>query len=299
MYNPELKEEFLSQYTRRDISKINVVSAFNNMAASEHGYGKDLSEFTKDEIADTYLKMKIDSFRHLYNINQTNFRYTEWIRDNNKGSVAQNAYKQFASQDALEPMLVSKRELSEIWLLEMAKQFENPCNSFLLLAPFYGVLPDHGFRDLFEITKDSIDEKNNTIHLSRASITVPREVIKYALRSADTYEYHYEFDVRYRYLVGDGVFKFTKENPDKTACIQTIRNRYHSVIGPKIYTSLSFNGVHDAGIIYRCKLLMVKYGVSGVWGLWDNPEFLTEVRTRFGIDNKYDFKAMFLGSLKF
>ena len=206
MYNTQNKEDFIAQelVNTKDSNVAMLNKFFNSFANNEKELGKDLCDFTTDEIINVYKGKSLSSYATIYTYNRVLIRYTDWCIAAGRAQGKTNHYVEIADKEILmsflnttrkEARIITRAELLEDLTSEESEIIlPNPVNRFLPLAFFEGV----GVKNrcvLDELTMDDI--KGNTLTYPDGSrIEISNELKELAQESANTYHI-------YKYAEGD------------------------------------------------------------------------------------------------
>ena len=89
MYNQEQKESFIGEYLRsKVIAETSLYAILRKTEPFEIEFGKDASDFTKDEIIDMFARFKAKSINSLLNYCVILKHYSRFV----KNGIGSNAY---------------------------------------------------------------------------------------------------------------------------------------------------------------------------------------------------------------
>ena len=165
MYNQKEKEGFIEDYMRsRVVAKTSLYSLFRKTKSHEEKYGKDCSQFTKNEIIEMYKEFGARSHHVLLNYNVVLKAYCAWRKhycgvptfgeyDNITADVARS----LVPEDA-------KRVLSREEVTEIEDQLYNWTDKAIVEALFEG-LSGNSMRDLVGVELRMINHDTKQLEL--------------------------------------------------------------------------------------------------------------------------------------
>lgn len=195
MYNEEIKQRYLEQanedYSKGTITQI--CETFKAIGPYEEKLGKDISEFSEQEILIMFQSMRYSAMT-LYKICSLSERYciARTGTANGFANITHDTIRKVADVKGLEDLTYSH-------ILEWTDQLINPSDKFFLYGLFCGIRG----KDMTELTCSSIkyaDRNTNTLWLAalntdgsvnfkNRSITVDDKLFKYAVESSQS-EYY-------------------------------------------------------------------------------------------------------------
>jgi hypothetical protein len=142
MYNEKIKNQFIEEKKRVAVISNNLTDIFNLAQAREERLGRDLCEWTSEEIIDFYKYMGSKSVQTLIVTNNLLTMYCNWCLQNGLVRDNQNHYLEINSVSLTK--CVNTGELNDAiitreFLLNKIQLLGNYCDQFLLLALFEGI----------------------------------------------------------------------------------------------------------------------------------------------------------------
>lgn len=185
MYNQERKQRYI-KYKTGQISVNNLNSVFNAAENFEIRLGKDLCDFTTDEVRKMYKLFNIKSIDVLINRNSVYKNYTSWAQTEGLVIDNQNHYSEFdinmidlcLNKNAVRQSIVS-RETIFSW----AEEIVNPRDAFVLACVFEFGKGDY-FNDIVLARMQDINIENKTMQLfSGRIVRISDQLIHFAKKS--------------------------------------------------------------------------------------------------------------------
>lgn len=291
MYQNEMKEGFIQDYMRsRIVAKTSLYGLFRKLEQYEERLGKDCSQFTKEEIINTYKEFRSRSVYVLLNNNTILKAYCAWLRYYHKANIDFN-YEEITIED-LKPLIPKEANtlLSREEITDIEDQLYNWTDKAIIEALYEG-LNGNSMRDLVGVEKSMIDEKAKQLHLPDGRVfELTDRLCDLLLKACEETEYVcYGSTLRVKKLIGAG--KLYKERDNAHAMDSDDKNFrwiYRKV--KTICDYIGINGVTMKGLAASGMCHYLKEGMKET-GL-DLKEFL---RTEFGekIMDKYGYYSEF------
>lgn len=193
MYNKEYKQEYL-ETIRNKTNLYNVETYFKKAGTYESNLGKDLYDFSINEILDYYKSLCTPSLDLLMVINNQFKMYTAKALNDSVIKDSQNHYDEITNTllrncinlGLAEAKVLDRKDL--LFILE-SDAVENPNEKFLALAFFEGISGTN-LCEFFDLTIKNFDIEKKEVHLSSGRIlSVSDDLIKWAIISSETYKY--------------------------------------------------------------------------------------------------------------
>lgn len=212
--NAERKEEY---FNKLNINR-SVRSSFNRAAILEDLFGKDLCEFSQNEINDMYAYLSYKTETKYGQVNREYKIYTAWCME--KGFCSVNNYELYTMKDFsqfINREMQSERFVTREQLLNAIKSLQNPRDQFIMLAVFeFGKSPE--YKNIIEFRLSDINEKAGTVRLpSGHTVNISSELINIAYQSSEENTYYKATSEGTLELktIGEGdVFKVAKYGKD-------------------------------------------------------------------------------------
>ena len=241
MFNTERKEKFIAEnnnFAEKELYEKRIRFLFSQTAGLEEEYGKDLCDFSHNEIIDYYKALTTASLDRLIVTNNIFTTYGAWCLKNGYVQDGLNHYAEITS-DVLNTCvnLGHQRDLfiSRSELLNAIRRFSNKYEEVIVLGLYEGL----DLTDLQNLTINDINSHKYEVRLqNERTLTVSKELISTMIESADTYEV-VQMDDRKRKLYDDDkkdsplIIKLFKERSvdDRTSQLFNIMKRIKANYG--------------------------------------------------------------------
>lgn len=279
MYNEELKNSFLQSLSDQGKSRYiirNAKNAFNRSEALEKHFDKDIYDFSIDEIRQLYKSFEFGSLSSLTSINYQYIYYVNYCVEH--GICNQNVFDAVKRVDIKD--CVKQIYYDEMAMTRMESALVNPCDKFILLAPYYGFSTDYDYKDFALLNKKSFNKRRSVITLwDGREIKCTPDMIEIGLKTFDTYKY-YQAKGGTNILVGDGIIKvMPKSNGTGQINYENIIQQRYSKVFRKQFmdNNLSFNHVRNSGIINFTNQIIFDECCGDINELWHNNRFQSEI----------------------
>ena len=209
LYNQEVKQQYFDSLMSIDISEKSALyisqiqSLFNTMSQEEQRMGKDIGEFTKDEIIDALTHNRKRSARTLYTYGTRISKYCSWyqkeILKNDRSleliftlkEMQQIILERKENNEGYGSLLYSKDLVDHIIDLQI-----NPVQKLILSAVYFGISGNHNVQltsmhmsNLIEGNQLKLyDWKNNALQIER-TIKISDQILYYLVESSNTYSF--------------------------------------------------------------------------------------------------------------
>lgn len=287
-FNEKQKQDYITaiDYRYSKSSQEQIYRCINRFSDEESRLQKDISLFNKDEIENCFslYAAKNSDIRRLVHIWKFIADYIDWCVD--VGLADSNSFNNF-DYAYFSQYANDKAYYSEIDIKAFSDSLAiNPIDVVILAAPFYGFTHRNNYTDLFDLTEENVDSVNNMITLDNRTISVPNWLIKNINLAFYKHQYFMK-DGRSIRISGDGLIKFKSgKNLSISSRKDYITNKYIRVFRPVLHDNkLHYIQIEKSGIVYRCKLLMIKHKLETVNELFEIKEFHKDVLQRFNISN--------------
>lgn len=207
LYNQEVKQQYFDSLMSIDISEKSALyisqiqSLFNTMSQEEQRMGKDIGEFTKDEIIDALTHNRKRSARTLYTYGTRISKYCSWyqkeILKNDRSleliftlkEMQQIILERKENNEGYGSLLYSKDLVDHIIDLQI-----NPVQKLILSAVYFGISGNHNVQltsmhmsNLIEGNQLKLyDWKNNALQIER-TIKISDQILYYLVESSNTW----------------------------------------------------------------------------------------------------------------
>ena len=187
-YNTEQKERYLSEISDSYATDviINIRSVFNRTGPFEEMLGKDICNFSREEISDMYALLMYSSKYVYSSVNSRLRAYVEWCLSQMLVNDGCNHFQEFSLVDF--EKYVNKRVLSNKYITRetycnILKGIPNPRDKFLLMC-LYEFGKSTNFEDIFGMKIEDIDREKGVIRLRSGRIVkVSKELIATAIEA--------------------------------------------------------------------------------------------------------------------
>lgn len=210
MYNEEIKMRYLDALVSGAITSseqtsiTQIRSVFNLTKNHEQKFGKDLGEFSKEEVIQTFTEDEDRSPRTIYTYSMRVKRYCEWYAATIKPGVVQVDWnislKELkerqqslnSSSENNKPKIISKDLIDRLVEIQ-----QNPIQKLILSGLYYGLCGNY-YSNLTTLKISNIigdrkiqlyDWKHDTVQEDRI-IEVPEQIIDYINLSCETYKFY-------------------------------------------------------------------------------------------------------------
>lgn len=193
IYNPELKERFLSTYDNED-TRSTLRHVFYKSYLVENVLDKDLAQFNLDEVGKVIANSSPHNAQTARSIGRFISSYVSWATEEGlrEGSnldpikgISSEWYNQFV--DKSKKIHYSKEEL-----IDLCEQLPNAQDQAFIMLIFEGVLGEK-FKELRELSYNDIDWNNNKITLRKRNnyvVNVDDVTMRYLKNAHEQPTYH-------------------------------------------------------------------------------------------------------------
>lgn len=256
--NNDVKQAFVKQRKSQNIETIKILlRLFDRMIPHEELLGKDLCEFSKDEILNIYHETDYKcNLLSLKNYNSIYAKYTDFCINNyDQFRITSNAYATITADDLVD-IVEDEQVLKEDVLRDAMKNMLNVSDKFLCVAAREGMTREeiraakyediHGhYIDCYEFNSD--DTKRCYVR----TMPISEEFHQYAYESSTTYEFKGIKDnqiVAISYLTGDMVVKARKDHYNNTHMKLSALKRKYQIITRDINNLITYDRLRALGI---------------------------------------------------
>jgi len=277
-YNEQQKNRFLDTIDKSKFPPYYWDRLFASYKKSEEECGKDLCNFTRQEIFNAHKEQNYRSFETLIigHINLKN--YTDWAIQQSLVDDGENHYDEFITEELFDCVntLQLKQSIITRDLLERGiSKLDNPQDSFLLIGIFEGVKGKE-FIDLTTIKMSDIDLDNKTVRLPSINTVIPvsNTFINWAIK-ANSQDKYYRRDGREYPLYGDNIIKLSGRYAEQNymtgnkQSASTYRAILRSLDEMGYGKTISCNSLYTSGIIDLINTIAKEHGVNAEKVLYD------------------------------
>lgn len=223
MRNENLKKEFIKVSNEiNPVADKTISVVFRNVETMEDELGRDVSEFTSDEIMNFYRSLSTPSVNRLLVINSVLNRYTRFVLSNQSTGDNQNHFKEINSSalmTCINTGIAKSRIITREDLLKEIQYIENPSEQFIVLGIFEG-MRGKNYDRMIDLNIDHIS--NNRFEFmdsngDMVSLEFSPKLVDYALQSIDEYR---SFSYTSDYTIEEGMgFR-----PDDDRVVKDLKN---------------------------------------------------------------------------
>lgn len=193
MYNPERKKSFIEAYESDRIVGSNYFqNLFSRTEPLEKEFGKDVCDFTKEEIIALFISFNSSYGSTNISIRSRLAKYTEFCCYNNLSRDNINHYYEITGEEVAgyaNQFMKNKYYISKKKLDGYCSKLANACDCFVLYALFEGIKGKY-CEEITDMTLADIDIKNRIVTtVNNKKIKVSQEFIKFAVKSDQELEY--------------------------------------------------------------------------------------------------------------
>lgn len=273
--NEENKHKFIE--TLPEQNRPNMLSNFKKLIKYEMLFKKDLSKFSIKEIDKMYSTMDAVSSKTLNTINMRLYRYSIFC------GVEDNNYQYFTNYESLSPY-ASDSIVSKNRLYKLSERFVNPCDKFLLLAPYYGFTSDDNFSDMVTLRESHIIDEHTIILDDNRRLMIDPRFYQICVSSLQTFDY-VKSNRKNIPLSGDGPIKFAlnsnKNEKGITNYYVMIVARYGRYIRPVAGNKFTYKYIRTCGIVERTDSIVIDHNLKTYAEIWDDETFQETVAKPF------------------
>lgn len=192
MYNEEIKLRYISEAEKyNDSIRSQMNARFNNTSEQELTYGKDLFDFTTNEIMDYYKCLYTPSLKTLIVLNNSYESYTNWAISQGLVKDSQNHFSELTNEllaTCVNTYMADRMITTREFILEEMHKLNNVSDRFLLLAIFEGIYGKN-CSNLYYAEYSHINGNIIELHDGK-KIEISNELKELAKKSSETYEYY-------------------------------------------------------------------------------------------------------------
>lgn len=275
------KEQFSNTF--KEPKATTMRHTFERLEKYERKFDKDLSDFSIEEIDYMYKNYNyVSSVKAYMMLNKDLVRYSEMCGN------PDNNFRFFQNIESMRPY-ANRRILSEDLLNRKASLLLNPCDVFLLLAPFYGFSSNNDFEE-YMINDRSQFLDNNRIRLCTGRILKVSETLyEAALQALDTYEYQFDSGEIIE-LVGDSVIKLknyynhVRHYKSQNARVM-IYKRYRTTFTELLGQQYNISNIRLSGIVDKTLKIAHDKNYESYSEIWRDEKIQQEVVQPFQISD--------------
>ena len=290
-YNDEQKNRFISTLNLAEFPPYYWNRLFRSFKPYEEKYGKDLYDFRKDEIIESYKDMQYSSFETLIVANVNFKRYVDWAIENLLNEDGENHFDDFTTEELFKCVNKLQLTVSIITREQLDKgvsSLDNPQDAFLVYGIFEGIRGKE-FMDLVTVKMSDIDMDNKTIWLPDSEKTIPisDSLIQWAMR-ANSQDVYYRSDGKNYKLYGNNIIKLSGRYATLNAdtgnkqSASTYRAVLRALDTMGYGKMVSCNSLYTSGIIDTINKVGTDNGVDAEHVLY-TPELYKIVKQKYNI----------------
>ena len=264
MYNEERKRQYLNEKSETAVIAQNLVNAFNDAAQMEEKYGRDLCEWTSEEIMNFYRYLSTSSVQRLVQLNSSLVAYTNWCLMNGLVSDNQNHFSELKTETLIRCADVKKllgTVITREQLLDEISVLPNYVDRFIFLGLFEGIpVAD----DVMKNVKIS-DLDGDILHLSNGNNIVVSPELRHIMFQADeektSINMHPTKHIEIPYRDEDTIIKYKVGVGTENTTIM-IGGRFRSCLKYLGLESMTMKTIRESGRIYMMRHLAEKYHIT-------------------------------------
>lgn len=276
-----------------NVEVANLSVSFGKAEFYEEMLGRDLCNFSTNEIIEFYKIVNTPSLEYLIVLNSNFALYTDFCIGNGLVTDSQNHYREFSTENLLpyvNTSLLEKKILTREEVLNLAESAAaiNPSEGFVILALFEGIC-GRACSELYDARLEQIE--GNQMHLSSGrTVVISDELKALAVRSAETYHVQFymkdgstreaEYD-----QYDDGIIKKRKREGFSERTDAAVRQQ----ITRRLNRALNYNGKNELS----AKSLIMSGVIDYInRQLDENPNLEAKevvVRSASAVRNQYQF----------
>jgi integrase len=212
-YNFEFKQKFVEKNYKETTQRV-VNALFRKTAKLETAYGKDVYDFSVEELTELFKSLKAKTLRSLQNSISTIEQYIDFAIKNKVTQVKLNYAITFDNKDRIENLLDTEAMENMIFdkdeIMEMAMNSDNAQDGVILGLLFDGVSHKNEFEELTNLTEDDVDFENQEVKVSDRNVPISTEtmiLIKDALKQEKYVSINGEKSRKYKIAEGKNIIR--------------------------------------------------------------------------------------------
>lgn len=266
IYNQERKMQFIQERKEKATISNNIMNIFELSSATEESYGRDICEWTSNEIISFYKYYSTASVQSLVQLHNALTMYTNWCISNGMVSDNQNHYTEINSIMlcscinfvALRKIMVSREEL-----LSLLRGLPNYSDMFILLGIFEGIPAKQGC--MFNIKVSDIN--GNELTLPDKSVVAISDELKHIMYIAAEESIHTSLpnkkkEFEYEYTDGDHILRHIKRNSVRPNEVLVIGSRMRKCADYLDMPGLTIKALAESGRMWKISKIMKEKAVS-------------------------------------
>ena len=265
MYNEERKRQFLAEKSENAIISKNLEITFEATAEREERLGRDICEWTSQEIISYYKYLSTPYVQSLIQLHNGLSNYATWCMINGLIKNNQNHYLEIKTETLLKCTDVNKLVYTAIKredLLDEIKLLQNESDKFIILGLFEGIpITD----DVMKNVKVS-DLNGNTLRLSNGMcLDISPELVHYLYMAdeEDGYQAFGKREIIIPYQPEDTVIKHTINNKAGSNSTVVIGARFRRCIKfLEMPEGTTIKTIRESGRLDLMKKISDKYNVE-------------------------------------
>lgn len=300
-YEEERKNRYLD-YRRENGQRVNDRTFFSVTVRTEEEKGKDICEFTKDEILDFYKSVLSTSVEYLLNMTSFLNQYTDWTIMESINPDGINHYKEIElenlnnciNRQAIDNSFISREMLNMFVDNWHNGRYDcmNGCDLSIIYLLFEGI-GGKRYEDILNITFNNVDYKKKTVTiLNGTEITVSDKCLE-LLKEASKDEKYYLPDGREFNFLDDKIVRSYRKDQvsydtvNPVSRIHTLRDRVEKVLNNLGIMNVTLKGIQSWGQVDYVKELirLNKITPDNIREFVLSPECEKEFKVRFDKKN--------------
>mgnify|MGYP003294040789 CR=1 FL=1 len=270
MYNSVVKKRYLEFIQEEAPGTLLLVDrAFRQAEEYEISLGKDIYDWTMDEIIEYYQSKFCKTGNSLYNLNMLLKKYAQYCISNNMVNDAANHFAEIDSsiiyKVCTNSLAAKKRLLTKFDLNNIIKDLNNDSDKALILGIFEGILGDSK-EELYYLSSKDID--GNKIKLCSGRIVpISDELIGYIKNAEEETEYvttnkNGDLVTIKTYAEDHGVIKRAYNARPGVPQINQLVNNKLNKLGTYVGFKFNAKAIYNSGKIYACKQYIAEHNCT-------------------------------------
>lgn len=198
MFNEAIKQEYIKLKNKQAVLPPEYLERlFSSTEKYEVENGKDICEFTTEQVIDMYKSMNLVSFEGILTMNGQLSNYTQMCLQKNLVSDSQNHFveiKRPQMETCVNKVALLSRIVTRQQILDCCISLPNPSDAFIVLGLFEG-LSGTKFHELWDARIEDFDEDALTMQTpkdkdgSTRTIKISKQLLYYAIEADQAFDY--------------------------------------------------------------------------------------------------------------
>lgn len=301
MYNEKRKIEY-SNYCRSNGDTRDerfFINVFNYCEEFENRFGKDLSDFTKEEIAEMYSDTKRFRTLNILIVKHSQYsRYADWTNPNNEFHFYdRDDLVKFITIEDRNSRIVTREEF-----MEVVYSMINSMDQLLLMSIFEGI-KGKDFQDLLNLKTQDVNLKGGFAIIStreRGIVSLSNELVEIIKKCLDEKVFTNASGVEYAYDKKDYVYSYRGLGEDirklkSDDASHKLRVHYKYIVKDSAIKRLSVVDLQESGKIWFVKDQAAQERMTPLEFV-ELPSTVSKLRNQFGMN--FYRKSLFLNKYR-